>query len=264
MDLNENILSRNRELLKTDWWKHPAGFVTDQQKGMPRPQVEKPIPEGAETVDLVPVEEFTMGDVPVGQVIAQRRSHRWFKDKPLSLEELSYLLWATQGIRMVSPDGERYYRNVPSGGNRHPFETYVSVHNVSSLKTGLYRYLPIEHQLVTVRIDPEIAIQVREGSLNQSSMVNGEHYFFVERSAVTFIWTANPYRTEWRYGPAAAKLIALDAGHMCQNLYIACGAIGAGTVAMGAFDEDRMNQVLGVDGEKEFVIYMAPVGIVQK
>jgi SagB-type dehydrogenase family enzyme len=82
----------------------------------------------------------------------------------------------------------------------------------------------------------------------------------VERSAVTFIWTAIPYRTEWRYGPAASKLIAVDAGHLCQNLYLACGAIGAGMVAVGAFDRIVMDQVLGVDGEDEFSIYCAPVG----
>lgn len=261
--MDTNTLLQNRDLLKTDWWKNEDRFIPDQQKGAPRPDIEKPIPEGAQLIDLVQVEDFTVGSVPVRQVIAKRRSHRWYNDEPLSMEELSFLLWATQGIRMVSPDGERYYRNVPSGGNRHPFETYISVHRVTGLASGLYRYLPLEHQLVLVRVDPQLPQEEREGSLNQSSMVDGEPFFFVERSAVTFIWTAIPYRTEWRYGPAAAKLVALDAGHVCQNLYVACGAIGAGTVAMGAFDEEAMNQVLGVDGEDEFTIYMAPVGKVR-
>ena len=77
---------------------------------------------------------------------------------------------------------------------------------------------------------------------------------------MVFIWAAVPYRSEWRYHTAAAKLVALDAGHICQNLYIGAGAIGAGTCAIGAYDQDKMNQLLGLDGEDEFAIYLAPVG----
>jgi SagB-type dehydrogenase family enzyme len=79
-------------------------------------------------------------------------------------------------------------------------------------------------------------------------------------SAVTFIWTVIPYRMEWRYGLAAHKVIALDAGHVCQNLYLACEAIGAGTCAIAAYDQDGMDELLKIDGEEEFTIYLAPVG----
>lgn len=262
--MSSDALLQNRNFLKVDWKNQVNEYTSDQQKGMPRPDVVKAVPKDATRIDLVPADDFTVGDIPLRQVIANRRSYRWFTDKALSLDELSFLLWATQGIREVSEDGMRYYRNVPSGGNRHAFETYLSVLNVTGLDAGLYRYLPIEHQLVVERTGPEIAEQVREGSLNQSSQVGGEPFFFVERSAVTFIWTVIPYRTEWRYGPAAAKLIALDAGHLCQNLYLGCGAIDAGMVAMGAFDEKAMSQVLGVDGQDEFVIYMAPIGKISR
>jgi nitroreductase len=83
---------------------------------------------------------------------------------------------------------------------------------------------------------------------------------FLEHAAVIFIWTAIPYRTEWRYTVVAPKIIAQDSGHLCQNLYLACEAIGAGTCAIGAYDQARMDAFLGVDGEEELTLYLAPVG----
>jgi SagB-type dehydrogenase family enzyme len=81
-----------------------------------------------------------------------------------------------------------------------------------------------------------------------------------EGTAVCFIWTAVPYRMEWRYSTLSPKLIALDAGHVCQNLYLACEAIGAGTCAIGAYDQRAIDAFLRVDGVDEFAVYMAPVG----
>lgn len=256
------LIRGHRELLQCDWWTRFNEFSTDQEQGMPRPDVQKAAPEGAILVDLVAPEDFSVGDVSLKALIAARRSHRYFSADSLTLEELSFLLWATQGISEVITDGgiSYYKRVVPSGGNRHPFETYLSIHQVEGLETGLYRYLPLEHQLVQVRLDPDLPVKVSRASLSQWSMHEGDRFNFVEKSAVTFIWTAIPYRTEWRYGPAAAKLVAVDAGHLGQNLYLACGAIGAGMVAVGAFDRLATDAVLGVDGEEEFSVYMAPVG----
>jgi SagB-type dehydrogenase family enzyme len=83
---------------------------------------------------------------------------------------------------------------------------------------------------------------------------------WISSAAAVFIWAAIPYRMEWRYGPAAHRVILIDAGHVCQNLYLACEAIGAGTCAVAAYDQELMDQLLGVDGKDEFVIYLAPVG----
>ena len=237
-----------RELLKSYEWTYFDEFGSDQQKGLPRPDLQKPIPPNPVLVDLISPNQFSVGRTPTIEVIRERISHRSFTRESLTLEELSFLLWATQGVRdKVTEDGITYImRNVPSGGNRHPIETYLSIHRVEGIQPGLYRYLPIE--------------QVNQGSLNQNSQSQGEPYYFIKEAAVVFIWTAIPYRSEWRYHKAAAKLIALDAGHICQNLYIASGAIGAGTCAVGAFDQTKMNELLELDGDDEFVIYMAPVG----
>ncbi|MBC8336236.1 MAG: SagB/ThcOx family dehydrogenase [Anaerolineales bacterium] len=260
---HEKSMEIYHQLLKGDEWADDFDeFNTDQQQGLTRPDVQKPCPADAQTFNLIPPEDFKIGNTPAIDVIRGRLSHRHFKTETLSLEELSFLLWATQGVREVDMiDGITYYRrNVPSGGNRHPFETYLSIHRVGGFDAGLYRYLPIDHKLVLERIDPEIAQQVNEGSLMQNAPHAGEDYYFIAESSVVFIWTATPYRTEWRYGPAGPKLVAIDAGHVCQNLYTACGAIGAGTCAVGAFNRKIMDKVLNIDGEKEFSVYMAPVG----
>jgi SagB-type dehydrogenase family enzyme len=122
---------------------------------------------------------------------------------------------------------------------------------VTGLAPGVHRYLPLEHQLVTVAELPHIGNAVSRAALGQA---------FVGSAAVTFVWTAVPYRMEWRYGLAAHKVIAIDAGHVCQNLYLACAAVGAGTCAVAAYHQEGMDKLLGVDGKDEFTIYLAPVG----
>lgn len=199
-------------------------------------------------IDLVPRSEFSVGREPIIDVIDRRRSRRQFVASPLSLEELSYLLWATQGVYEV---GVRTKRNVPSGGSRHPFETYLAVFNVEGVASGLYRYLPLDYKLVLVGNDDALSERVIEASLNQT---------FVGQGAVTFIWTAVPYRTEWRYDILSHKTIAQDSGHLCQNLYLAAESIGSGTCAIGAYDQSLADQLVGVDGDDEFVVYLAPVG----
>ena len=249
-------LRQNRAFLKADRWAEWRSAVTDQKKGAPAPPVQKPYPAGATLVDLVAPDKLTVGRAPLIDVIGQRRSRRQFSGASISLEELSFLLWATQGVSKTVTDGGRIIRTlrtVPSGGARHPFETYLLVIRVEGVQPGLYRYLPLEHKLCLLRVDPDLVQQVHEASSRQ----------YVLDSAVVFLWTAIPYRTEWRYGFLAPKIIAQDAGHLCQNLYLAAEAIGAGTCALDAYDQRAADAVLGLDGEEEFTVYMAPVGKVQ-
>jgi SagB-type dehydrogenase family enzyme len=252
----------NRKFLKAYEWTKLDRHTTDQQRGFPRPELQKPIPPDAQLIDLIPQEDFSLGTTPIIDVIRHRSSHRNYNQQALTLEEISFLLWATQGVREKSTEGGITYvmRTVPSGGNRHPFETYLSIHRVAGVETGLYRYLPLDHKLVLEKSDPDLPERVNQGSLNQNSGSAAKPYYFIKEAAAVFIWSAIPYRSEWRYYKAAARLVALDAGHVCQNLYTAAGAIGAGICAVGAFDQVKMNEVLGVDGDDEFVIYMAPVG----
>jgi len=224
---------------------------TDQNKGMAPPPLEKPVPAGARCIELVPAEKLTdISAVNVFTAIAGRRSRRAFNPAPLTLKELSFLLWATQGVRRITSPGNAF-RVVPSAGCRHALETYLCVFSVEGLGEGIYRYLPLEHQLLPVSQPARLSSRMSEAALGQD---------FVGKSAVTFIWTAIPYRMEWRYDIAAHKVIAIDAGHVCQNLYISCEAIHAATCAVAAYDQKLLDNLLGVDGNEEFAIYLAPVG----
>ena len=224
---------------------------TDQNLGKPPPPIEKPYSPDAERIDLTPPDEFqTLSRVDLLYAIANRQSRRQFSDAPLTQEELSFLLWATQGVRAQSPAGHAL-RTVPSAGNRHALETYLCVLNVNGLDTGFYRYLPVEHRLVIEYRDGRAAERIAGASFRQDWMAT---------AAVVFMWSAIPYRMEWRYGLAAHKVILLDAGHVCQNLYLACEKIEAGTCAVAAYDQDLVDRLLNLDGSNEFVIYLAAVG----
>jgi len=224
---------------------------TDQQRGIAPPPLEKPIPDGAHLIDLVPAERLhDISAMNVFTAIASRRSRRAFSSEPLTLKELSFLLWATQGIRKIAGPGTAF-RVVPSAGCRHALETYLCIFNVEGIEEGIYRYLPVEHQLLLVSQPAQLSARIAAAALSQD---------FVGKCAVAFIWTAVPYRMEWRYGIAAHKVIALDAGHVCQNLYTACEAFHAATCAVAAYHQELMDSLLGVDGDEEFTIYIAPVG----
>ena len=224
---------------------------TDQSRGKPAPPLEKPAPADAKRFDLVPIHDWKgVGKVDMTTAIAERQSIRKFALDPLTLDELSYLLWATQGIREIASPSTAF-RTVPSAGCRHSFETYICAMNVSGLEPAIYRYLPVEHQLILVRAVPDLGTRIAQAALGQP---------FVGKGAATFVWTAAPYRMEWRYGLAAHKVITIDVGHVCQNLYLACAAIHAGTCAVAAYHQTAMDDLLGVDGEEEFALYLAPVG----
>lgn len=252
-----------RKFLKSDGWQAWEDEETDQRKGLPVPAAQKPIPASAQLIDLVPPDRFTVGHMPLSEVIRRRRSRRQYTSEPLTLEALSFLLWATQGIDTQATGAFREWlagkdrravssrpllRTVPSAGGRHPFESYLLIDRVENLAQGLYRYLPFEHQLLYLRPAMELA-----------ALFEAAFPAWVRQCAVLFIWTTIPYRSEWRYSFMAHKMIAQESGHICQNLYLACEGIGAGACAI-TYDQSLVDELLGVDGQEEFAIYVAPVG----
>jgi SagB-type dehydrogenase family enzyme len=249
---NMTELSPEHQFLRADLWEKWPQLQTDQKMGLAAPPIQKPCPTGHPRIKLTPPDQFKVGDVSLIQAIGQRRSHRIYTPDPLTIEELSFLLWATQYIQKTINQGVASLRCVPSGGARHPFETYLAVQRVHHLAPGLYRYLALEHQLAYLHPEDHLGHKLAAACAD-----------FGAQSAVTFAWTAIPYRTEWRYGPLAAKLIAQDSGHVCQNLYLACQAIQAGTCAVDSYNQDAMDALLGIDGVSEFTIYCAPVGKVR-
>jgi SagB-type dehydrogenase family enzyme len=237
------------QFLRTDALTNWEAEETDQKKGIPFPPPQKLVPPEALLIDLVSPARFNFCQVSVQEALQNRESRRQYSLEPLTLDELSFLCWSVQGIRQVLFDGRVTRRTAPSAGARHPFETYLAVHRAAGLQMGLYRYLPFDHQLVLEYLDPEL-----------SEKMNRCCSSFSGSSAVTFIWTALPYRTAWRYSSMAEKFVAQDSGHLCQNLYLACEAIGAGTCAVGAYNQVEMDRLLRVDGVEELTVYAAPVG----
>ncbi|PKN12258.1 MAG: thioester oxidase [Deltaproteobacteria bacterium HGW-Deltaproteobacteria-4] len=223
---------------------------TPQAQGLPRPPVQKTFPAGSRIIPLPDRASWLIPPFNLEDAIADRQSHRHFTGEPLTLAELAFLLWATQGVRGTLHTAA-VLRTVPSAGCRHPFETYLAVLHVEDLASGLYRYLPLEHALVHLREIDNLPARLVAASRGQR---------FCGQAAATFLWSVLPERTEWRYGEASYKVIALDAGHLCQNLYLACAAIKAGTCAIAAYNQTLADELLAVDGEKEFTIYIAPVG----
>ncbi len=248
-----NELKQRRQWMKADFDKW-GEVKSDQAQRLPQPPLEKPFLEGAEIINLPEIKGETLQKRDIIEIIDDRKSHRQFTEASLTLDELSFLLWSTQKVKEVTAKGYATKRNVPSGGARHPFETYLAISRVEGLKPGIYRYSSLNHQLVYL-----FAIENQEEKLKE--MCNGQG--FVGKGAVTFIWSCFPYRGEWRYHISAHKTMILDAGHLCQNLYLASGAIGCGTCAIGSYNQDLMDQFLGLDSDQEFVVYVAPVGKIE-
>jgi len=245
-EYSRDEIKRGRVILKSDW-EIVDNFKSDQKKGVPAPSFEKPYPENASLISLPVAKDLS--EKSVGKAIADRMSRRKFTDEPITLEELSFLLWATQGVKRVGKVAT--LRTVPSAGARHPFETYLYVRKVEGLNEGIYRYLPLEHALILQKTDRYLREQLIRATLDQ---------VFIGDAAVVFIWAAIPYRTEWRYGPVSHKVILIDAGHVCENLYLSCESINLGTCAVAAYSQKQMDEFVGIDGEDEFVVYLAPVG----
>ncbi|MGB9890366.1 MAG: SagB family peptide dehydrogenase [Anaerolineae bacterium] len=214
--------------LQLDWGPRPPVVKTYAQA--PRIPLPVPHPPG----------------VDVWHVIAARRSHRAYLPGPLPLEGLSALLHAAQGIT----EPRWGFRAAPSAGALYPIETYIAVHAVAGLEPGLYHYAVADHALE----------QLRTGDLRTSLVIAGVGQEMLRTAQVCFILTAVFQRTRWRYRERTYRYVLLEAGHIGQNIYLAATGLGLGACAVGAFLDDRVNDLLGVDGSEEAALYLLTVG----
>lgn len=178
-----------------------------------------------------------------------RRSVRRYATTPLSLEQLSYLVWAANGVQRVEEGF--VYRTAPSAGALYPIETYVLVNNVIGVSKGIYHYRVMDHALETLR-PGEYAKDLAEAAMGQSSCNN---------CAFAFIWTAVFQRATWKYGDRAYRYVYLDAGHIAENVALTAAAMGLGSCPIGAMFDDEVNEIVGVDGIGESTVYMTTVGV---
>ena len=186
--------------------------------------------------------------VSLDDLLRTRRSVRRYSESPLSMEDLSYLLWASTGITRRERRFE--FRTAPSAGGLYPLETYVAVNNVSGLAPGIYHYSIKDHALELIRKGP-FGEEVARAALDQG---------MCSSAPLVLMWTAMFERSRWKYGERAYRYVYLDAGHVAQNLALAAVSLGLGTCQIAATFDDEVNELLGVDGEEESVLYMSVVG----
>ncbi len=182
------------------------------------------------------------------ECLAKRRSERNTSQDPLSGQELAKLLWAAQGV--TARAGMYLLRTAPSAGALYPFENYIYVDRVEGVPQGIYHFDVAEFALECLQ----------EGNFNQQITAASLGQPVVRKAAVVIIWTAMMLRCMVKYRERAVRYIAMDLGHVCQNVQLAATALGLGSCPIGAFYDNELNELLGVDGEEETVIYMVTAG----
>ncbi len=188
------------------------------------------------------------GGISIEKALWKRRSIREYANNPLTIEELSQLLWAAQGI--TSRDR---LRTAPSAGALYPLELYVVVGAVSSLTAGVYKFKPHQHALIQVsRGDKRLKLSA--AALNQSCIANG---------AVVIVLSAVYERVTGKYGQRGVRYTHVELGHASQNIYLQATALNLGTVEVGAFDDKAVTKTVGMSHEERPLALM-PVGRIKE
>lgn len=200
----------------------------------------------AEVVSLP--EPVRTGGRYIWDILSSRRSVRDYTSEALSMNELSQLLWSVQGITAYA--GRYALRTAPSAGALYPIETYVLINRVAGIEAGLYHYDVRYHRLEVIK-KGDLGADIARAALGQDML---------RTAALVFIWTAVFARSVWKYRERAYRYIYMDAGHIGQNAYLSAEALGLGCCTVGAFLDDQVNSVIGVDGKDESAIYLCAIG----
>ena len=250
--LQKQLIQTGRDFMKPYRADDPNRglFQSDQQLRKPQPLLVKEAMT-EESIELPRNFEDLEKKDDLLALIRDRRSTRVYTQEDMSLLQLSFLLWATQGVKGRRGKSYATLRTVPSGGARHEFETYLMVRKVEGLQPGAYHYLPMEHRLEFLRSFDELDQTI-------TATVSGQSW--AAKANVVFYWSMVSYRAEWRYGIYSHRVALIDSGHVAQNLYLACTGIGLGTCAIASLSHETCCETFGLDGDDEFVFYCAPVG----
>ena len=184
------------------------------------------------------------GDSSIESTMLRRRSIRSYTDEPLTLYELSQLLWAAQGVT-----NSRGFRTSPSAGALYPLEIYIVAGKVKKLAAGVYKYKPKQHQLIQV-LEGDKRAELCRAALNQSSIKN---------ASVVILFCAVYQRTTVKYGQRGIRYVFMEIGHSAQNVCLQAVALGLGTVTIGAFHDGKVKGIVKCIPEEE-PLYIMPVG----
>jgi SagB-type dehydrogenase family enzyme len=211
-----------------------------------RPEPYKTYPDSVKVV--LPSLEAD-NQMTLDEALNERKSIRRFRQEPISLAQLSHLIWASTGIQRTEQGYE--FRTAPSAGALYPIESYIIANRVRDLEPGLYHYAIRNHELE----------RIRSGDLRRPIMTAALGQEMCAEAAAVFLWTAIFARSRWKYAQRAYRYVYLDAGHIAENLSLAAVSLGLGTCQIGALFDDEVNKLLDVDGTEESVVYMSVVGV---
>lgn len=189
-------------------------------------------------------------ETSIEEALKRRRSIREYEDKPLTIKHISQLFWAAQGVTKPDPwlraGG---FKTAPSAGATYPLEVYMVIKEggVEGLEPGIYHYLPKTHEIELIR-KGDYSKELKKAALDQE---------WVEAAAVNMVITAIYERTTGRYGDRGIRYVHMEVGHVGENIYLQCVSLGLGCVVIGAFHDDQVKEILGVD---EAPLYIIPIG----
>ena len=225
---------------------------SDQTKGVKAPPFGKPI---VGELTVLPPFDGVVSEDSYAKLLDIRRSIRKYTDKPMTKAELAFMLWSVNGIQ--EPRGEvATLRPAPSGGARHPFETYVAAKNVEGLEPGLYHYVPTENIGEKKCTIQRIGDKISEDRI--SAMLYDQTW--AAKAPIVLFYSCVPYKAEWRYVDMAHRVALIDLGHAGQNAMLSAAALGLGSCCMAAYDQKLCDETLGFDGLDEYTVYAIAVG----
>ena len=183
-------------------------------------------------------------EISVEEALRARRSIRDYKSEPLTLEEVSQLLWAAQGVTT-----EKGLRTAPSAGALYPLEVYAVFGNISGVASSIYKYKPQGHELIKVA-EGDKRMELYNAALNQSA---------VKDAAVVVVFSAVYERTAEKYGERGERYVHLETGHAAQNVYLQAISLGLGTVVIGAFNDNEVKKIMNMQDDEQ-PLYIMPLG----
>ena len=221
------------------------GVIGDLFRSKPeKPSQYKEYPDAVET--KLPEPDYQ--GMSLEEAIEKRRSSRNFSEKPVTLYQLSQLLFSAQGI--TGKSHKHRLRTTPSAGALYPFEIYVIANNVENLPPGIYHYTVLNHALALIK-SGNFRKKITSAGLKQEMLGDAD---------LTLVLSAIFNRVRYKYGERGFRYIYIEAGHISQNIYLQAVSLGLGSVSVGAFVDHKINDLIEVDGQKEAVIYLHAVG----
>lgn len=255
----DNQITQNRNFMKCPAFAESMKN-SDQSQGLPHPSHGKDVKGHLINLHLFderPHNPVVESSYPA--LLDIRRSIRSYDESTLMTQsQLAYMLYTAQGIQDYRGKDEAFtLRPVPSGGARHPFETYVVVRNVEGLEKGLYYYAPTAN-VGEKKVSIAFLGSIEDQDNKITQMLAGQSW--ASKAPVVLFLTCIPYRSEWRYKELSHRVVLIDLGHVGQNMMLSAASLGLGSCCMAAYDQESCDKVIGVDGLDEYTVYAVSVG----